>query len=114
MTAFLKVTAQLLEIAGDTHHTHLSTLEYIQNEHMHAQKHKLITKATNKMQLCMLIYYSLSALHVSGDVFVHHQKHLSVFTAPVVFTNVTAGWCHSSNASMTPAGSDISEHYQML
>jgi len=42
MTAFLKVTAQLLEIAGDTviHHTHLSTLEYIQNEHMHAQKQK--------------------------------------------------------------------------
>jgi hypothetical protein len=27
-----------------------------------------------------LIYFSKSALHVSGDVFSHHQEHLSVFT----------------------------------
>jgi predicted Rossmann fold nucleotide-binding protein DprA/Smf involved in DNA uptake len=26
-----------------------------------------------------LIYYSKSALHVSGDVFAHHQEHLTVF-----------------------------------
>jgi len=31
-----------------------------------------IRKVTNKMQLYRLIYYSLSALHVSGDVFAHH------------------------------------------
>jgi hypothetical protein len=30
--------------------------------------------------LYRLIYYSKSALHVSGDVFTHHQKHLTVFT----------------------------------
>jgi len=24
----------------------------------------------------------LSALHFSGDVFAHHQEHLTVFTAP--------------------------------
>ena len=30
--------------------------------------------------LYRLIYYSKSALHVSGDVFAHHQKHLTVFT----------------------------------
>ena len=30
--------------------------------------------------LYRLIYYSKSALHVSGDVFVHHQEHLTVFT----------------------------------
>jgi hypothetical protein len=41
----------------------------------------IITKTTNKMQLCRLICYSLSALHVSGDVFAHHQEHLTVFTA---------------------------------
>jgi hypothetical protein len=41
----------------------------------------IITKATNKMQLCRLIYYSLSALHVSDDVFPHHHEHLTVFTA---------------------------------
>jgi len=32
------------------------------------------------MQLCRLINYYLSALHVSGDVFVYHQEHLTVFT----------------------------------
>ena len=37
-------------------------------------------KVTNKMQLYRLIYYSQSALHVSGDVFAHHQEHLTVFT----------------------------------
>ena len=36
---------------------------------------------TNKMQLNRSIYYSKSALHVSDDVFAHHQEHLTVFTA---------------------------------
>jgi hypothetical protein len=30
--------------------------------------------------LYRLIYYSKSALHVSGDVFAHHQENLTVFT----------------------------------
>jgi len=30
--------------------------------------------------LYILIYYSKSALHVSGDVFAHHQEHMTVFT----------------------------------
>jgi len=30
--------------------------------------------------LYRLIYYFRSALHVSGDVFAHHQEHLTVFT----------------------------------
>jgi hypothetical protein len=30
--------------------------------------------------LYRLIYYSYLALHVSGDVFAHHQEHLAVFT----------------------------------
>jgi len=29
------------------------------------------------MQLYRFIYYSYSALHVSGDVFAHHQEHLT-------------------------------------
>jgi len=32
------------------------------------------------MQLYRLFYYSKSALQVSGDVFAHHQEHLTVFT----------------------------------
>jgi len=35
---------------------------------------------TNEMQLYRLIYYSYSILHVSDDVFAHHQGHLIVFT----------------------------------
>jgi hypothetical protein len=37
-------------------------------------------KVSNKMQLYSLIYYSQSALHISGEVFAHHQEHLTVFT----------------------------------
>jgi len=37
-------------------------------------------KVTNKIQLYRLIYFSLSALHVSGDVFAHYQERLTVFT----------------------------------
>jgi len=36
---------------------------------------------TKKMQLCRIIYYSLAALHVSSDIFVHHQEHLNCITA---------------------------------
>jgi len=75
----------------------------------------MITKATNKMQLCRLIYYSLSALHVLGDVFAHHQEHLTVFTAcGCVHHCVIDGLERSSNPSMTSAASDIVEYYQML
>jgi hypothetical protein len=40
---------------------------------------------TNNQQeaLYKLIYYSKSALHVSGDGFAHHQEHLTVFTVSV-------------------------------
>jgi hypothetical protein len=49
---------------------------------------KLLWKATltffcvNNQQnaLYRLIYYSKSALHVSGDVFANHQEHLTIFT----------------------------------
>ena len=36
---------------------------------------------TNKMQLCRIIYYSLAALHVSSDIFAHHQGHLNCIRA---------------------------------
>jgi len=39
--------------------------------------HDTITKLTNKMQLCRLIYCSLTALHVSRGIFAHHQEHLN-------------------------------------
>jgi hypothetical protein len=41
-----------------------------------------LKKYENNQQdaLYRLIYYSKSALHVLGDVFAHHQEHLTVFT----------------------------------
>jgi len=39
----------------------------------------IIVKITNKIKLYRLIYYSKSALHVSGVIFAHHQEHLSIF-----------------------------------
>jgi len=33
-------------------------------------------KTDNKMQLRKIIYCSLTALHVSNDIFAHHQEHL--------------------------------------
>ena len=35
---------------------------------------------TNKMQIFDLFIYTQSALCFSGDVFVHHREHLTVFT----------------------------------
>src|SRR5215475_5786963 len=49
--------------------------------HSYEYMHRDTTmKVTNKMQVCRLIYYSYSALHVSDDIFAHHQEHLTVFT----------------------------------
>jgi hypothetical protein len=37
----------------------------------------VFTKITNEMQLCIIIYCFLTALHVSSDIFAHHQEHLN-------------------------------------
>ena len=56
------------------------------------------TKMTNKMQLCRIIYYSLAALHLSSDIFAHHQEHLNCITASGITHYVTAGWyCQHSH-----------------
>ena len=48
---------------------------------VHESVHRdTIMKVTNEMQLYRLIHFYLSALHVSGNVFTHHQEHLTVFT----------------------------------
>jgi hypothetical protein len=75
-----------------------------------------LLKVANMMQLYQLIYFSLSALHVSGDVFAHHHEHLTVFT---VSGSIHPGCCRlvselSSNSSKTPTGSNLGEYYQML
>jgi hypothetical protein len=54
----------------------------------------IIMNTTNDMLIYRLIYYSWSALHVSGDVFAHHQENLTVLTT----------------TTKTPAGSNLGEH----
>jgi len=57
-------------------------------------KHIVYNYTNNqKDALYRLIYYSKSAVHVSGHVFAHRQEHLTVFTVSgIVFTQVAAGW----------------------
>ena len=57
-----------------------------------------------------LNYYSKSALHVSGNIFAHHQEHLTIFT---VSGNVHPNYCLLVSA-WTPAGSNLGEHYRIL
>jgi hypothetical protein len=59
----------------------------------------------NQDALYRLIYYSKSALHVSGNVFAHHQEHLTVFTVSV---SADPSCCRLA------AGSNLGEHYQIL
>jgi len=73
-------------------------------------------KGTNKMQLYRLIYYSWSALHVSGKDFAHHQEYLTLCTVsgsihPSGYRLVS--WM-SYNSSKTPASSNLGEYYQIL
>ena len=58
-----------LRLQKDRNKTHISLLIVV-----------IIMKVTNKLQLYRLVYYSKSALHVSGDIIAHHKEHLTVFT----------------------------------
>jgi len=68
------------------------------------------TKMTNKMQLCRIIYYSLAALHVSSNIFVHHrQEHLNCIAASGIIHVCRCrlvSW-ESHGTPIIPAGSDI-------
>jgi len=64
-----------------------------------------VNKNNHQDALYKLIYYSRSALHVSGDVFAHYQEHLAVFTV--------SGSVHPSCCRL-PAGSNLGEPYQIL
>jgi len=48
---------------------------------LHKVTYYVYTKMTSKMQLCKIIHYSLTAVHVSSDIFAHHQEHLNCITA---------------------------------
>jgi hypothetical protein len=65
-------------------------------------------KMTNKMQLCRIIYYSLTALHVSSDIFAHHQAHLNCKQLLVLQTYVAAGWYHGRVGTQSQHSHDTS------
>jgi hypothetical protein len=71
---------------------HISRIKvnYIWNKRRALNTVSVIMRVTSKMQLYGLIYYSYLALHVSGDIFAHHQEHLTVFT---VSGSVHPGCC---------------------
>jgi len=54
-------------------------------------------KMTNKMQLCRIIYCFLTALHVSSDIFAHHQAHLNCNYSFWFYSRVVVGCCHDSS-----------------
>jgi hypothetical protein len=69
----------------------------------------------NKMQQYRLIYFSLTTLHVSSDIFAQHQEHLNYI---YIFWYYSRIWLPagamdelelSSISSMAPAGSHIRE-----
>jgi hypothetical protein len=56
------------------------------------------------MQLCRIIYYFLAALHVSSDIFAHHQEHINCITA--------SGITHVCRCQLPAVSSDIFAHHQ--
>ena len=67
----------------------------------------IFTKTTNKMQMCRIIYCSLTALHVSSDIFAHHQEHLNCNYSFRFYSRVS--WSISSYSTMTAADHDTRE-----
>jgi hypothetical protein len=51
----------------------------------------IFTKMTNKMQLCWIVYYSLTALHVSSNIIAHHQEHLNCNYRFWFYSRVSSG-----------------------
>jgi len=72
---------------------------------------------TNKMQLCRIIYCSLTALHVSSDIFAHHQKHLnciySFWYCPRASLPAAASCQHTNATQDTIRQCAVSNFYKM-
>jgi uncharacterized membrane protein len=68
-------------------------------------RHFIITKMTNKMHQCRLIYCSLTALRVSSVIFPHHQEHLNCIYSFWYYTRMSlpAGVMDGLKLSSKPA-----------
>ena len=74
---------------------HLNLLGITGTLHENLSKFMIIYENNQQDALYRLIYYSMSAVHVSGDVFAHRQEHLTVFTV--------SGSVHPSCCWLKPA-----------
>jgi len=54
---------------------------------------------TKKMQIFGLFICAQSALHISDDVFAHHQEHLLYLQHLIYSTYVAAGRCHGRDGT---------------
>jgi len=60
---------------------------------------------TNKMHICRIIYCSLIALHVSSDIYAHHQEHPNCSYSFWFYLRASL-----SAAAMTAADNDAREY----
>jgi hypothetical protein len=65
-------------------------------------------KMTNRLQLCRIIYYSLAVLHVSSDIFAHHQEYINCIQLLLLHTYVAAGWYHGNFGTQSQHSHDTS------
>jgi len=70
-----------LHVSGDVfaHHQEHFTV-FTVSGNVHPNYCRLVSRMGQQDAVYRLIYYFKSALHVSGDVFAHHQEHFTVFT----------------------------------
>jgi hypothetical protein len=66
----------------------------------------IFTKMTDMMQLCGIIYCSLTALHVSSDIFAHYQEHLDYLQFLVLFPCVVVG-CSRRHTGIKPSSAEV-------
>ena len=66
----------------------------VQHLNLHKNWHILFLQIAKSEILCIsVIYYSLAALHVSSDVFAHHQEHVNCITGSGI-THYVAACCY--------------------
>jgi len=96
-TMYKTFKAILVFMDAWSHHLFLGRLEFLLPVGLYSSFKSKIHNHENNQQdaLYRLIYYSKSALHVSGDVFAHHQEHLTVF--------IVSGSVHPSCCRLVPA-----------
>jgi len=78
-------------------------IQFLQNDQKDATLYDNLF-LLKKMQLCTIIYFYLTVLHVSSDVYAHHQKHLNCNFSFWFYSRVSL-----SAAVMTAADDDTRE-----